>query len=318
MLPIVRGVPQGSILGPLLFLLFVNDIVNSSTSLHFILYADDTNLFLSHKNIEELMLQANVEMQRVTKWFIANKLKVNKSKTKYMIFNLKDKHKSKQLLNDLDLKVDNEIVERVEYTNFLGVIIDNKLNWEKHIEGISKKVSANLGIIRKLRTLLPNKSLFTLYNSIIHPYLSYCNLVWGSTFDKYLMPLYILQKSAVRLCCNAHFRAHSSPLFKKLRLLKLHDMVAHNSLLFMFKFKYDLLPGAFHNYFCLNSAIHNTNTRGKDTFHLPLFRSSFIQQNSIKYRGAVQWNSLDSSILKCEKRYHIFKKIHKTELLETY
>ena len=176
----------------------------------------------------------------------------------------------------------------------------------------------NLGIIRKLINLLPNKSLFTLYNYIIHPYLSYCNLVWGRTFDKYLMPLYILQTSAVRLCCNAQFRANSSPLFKTLRLLKLPDIVAHNSLLFMFKFKYDLLPGAFQNYFRLNSDIHNVNTRGKNDFYLPLLRSSFIQQNSIKYRGAVQWNSLNSDILKCEERYHTFKKIHKTELLETY
>ena len=166
-LVIERGVPQGSILGPLLFLLFINDLVNSSKLLHFVLYADDTNVFLSHKNLESLISQAQVEMENVTQWFRANKLQINKSKTKFMIFNFNERNIKIPL--NLKLNIDNEDVEQVQYTNFLGVIIDNKLTWEKHIDSLSKKISTNIGIIRKLRTVLPLQTLLTLYNSLIHP-----------------------------------------------------------------------------------------------------------------------------------------------------
>ena len=313
-LKVNRGVPQGSILGPLLFLLFINDIVNSSTSLHFVLYADDTNIFFSHNNLQCLISHVQTEMQNVTRWFQVNKLQINKSKTKYMIFNFKER--SRMIPLNLNLRIENEVVEQVEYTNFLGVVIDNRLSWDKHIASISNKISASIGVLRKLKPVLPSKTLFTLYRSLIHPHLSYCNLVWGRAYKRFYMPLFILQKRAVRLCCNEHYRAKTSPLFKSLHLLKLPDLITHNTLLFMYKFKYGLLPSTFSDFFPLNSAIHNVNTRGKNKFYIPRFRTSFLQRNSIRYQGPVHWNAINPLLI--QKRITTFKSLHKKILSPNY
>ena len=310
-----RGVPQGSILGPLLFLLFINDIVNSSASLQFVLYADDTNIFFSHNNLQCLLSHVQTEMQNVTRWFQVNKLQINKSKTKYMIFNFKER--GRKLPTNLNLQIENEVVEQVEYTNFLGVIIDNKLSWEKHIASVSNKISSSIGILRKLKSVLPSETLFTLYRSLIHPHLSYCSLVWGRTYKRFYMPLFILQKRAVRLCCNEHRRANTSPLFKSLHLLKLPDLITHNTLLFMYKFKCGLLPSVFSDFFPLTSAIHSVNTRGKNKFYVPRLRTSFLQRNSIRYQGPVHWNAVNPLLI-IQRRVGNFKALHKKTLLANY
>ena len=130
------------------------------------------------------------------------------------------------------------------------------------------------------------------------------------------MPLFILQKRAVRLCCNEHYRANTSPLFKSLHLLKLPDLITHNTLLFMYKFKYGLLPSTFSDFFPLNSAIHNVNTRGKNKFYIPRFRTSFLQRNSIRYQGPVHWNAINPLLI--QKHIYTFKIIHKKSVLANY
>ena len=169
----------------------------------------------------------------------------------------------------------------------------------------------------KLRNVLPYKSMLTLYYSLVYPYLSYCNLVWGRTFDKLLKPLFILQKRAVRLCSCAPFRAHTSPLFNSMKLLKLPDILFQNTLLFMFKFRNNMLPVTFFNSFHLNSDLHSLNTRRKDDYHLPKFRNSYLLNKSIRYQGPLKWNSLNHS-LKGETNFNAFKREVKRTILATY
>ena len=141
--------PQGSILGPLLFLLYINDICKSSTYLTFILYADDTNIFFSSANVSDTCEIINRELKNVMQWFITNRLSVNLKKTCFMGFGAKA-HSSfgsnKISLNGVD-------IAKVNHAKFLGVLVDDKLTWKSHITHISNKVAKNIGILNKLRHL---------------------------------------------------------------------------------------------------------------------------------------------------------------------
>jgi hypothetical protein len=188
---IICGVPQGSILGPLLFILYVNDIVYTSKILNIILFADDTTILYSSKHINSKICLVNRELEEVSNWFKANKLSVNASKTNYMVLgtpkmtSLNDTHASTS--NDqIEVKIllDNSELKRVNYTKFLGVLIDECLTWKCHINCVSKTISRNIGVMNKLKHFIPARILHTLYCTLILPYINYGILVWGNTLDK--------------------------------------------------------------------------------------------------------------------------------------
>ena len=162
---IENGVPQGSLLGPLLFIVYINDFSRSSDILSFILFADDSNVFFSHKNPDCLIETVNSELKKVTQWIRANKLSLNIQKTKYMLFS--------NTLNTLptDVIFDDTPLEKVAYTKFLGITVDNKLSWKFHIDNICKTISRNIGIIHRLKFYIPVSSLLMLYSSLILPYI---------------------------------------------------------------------------------------------------------------------------------------------------
>ena len=131
------GVPQGSILGLLFFLLFINDINNASNLLNLILFADDTNVFMAHKDLNYLSDMLNLEMDKLSIWFKANKLSLNLKKTKFMVFKPRQKHS----ICNIQISIDNQNIVKVKDTNFLGVILDESLNWKSEISHIANKVA---------------------------------------------------------------------------------------------------------------------------------------------------------------------------------
>ena len=145
-LPISCGVPQGSILGPLFFILYINDLCYASSVLKFFLFADDTNIFFSDKDINRAEEVLNDNIKLLCKWFHINKLSLNLSKTKYIVF--QGNVKSKEI--SINLNVENNVIERVTHTNFLGVIIDEKLSWQNHISTLEKKIAKNIGIMYRV------------------------------------------------------------------------------------------------------------------------------------------------------------------------
>ena len=195
------GVPQGSILGPLLFILYINDIVNTTSLLELILFADDTTLLFSHQDIASQNDIINNELQEICNWFQANKLSVNASKTNYMVLGTHhstrkfiDINQDIDILTDsessgsrdvekvkLNVKLDGVSLNRVSSTKFLGVIIDENLTWKNHIDAISKTISRNIGMLTKLKHFVPENILYSLYCTLILPYINYGVLIWGNT-----------------------------------------------------------------------------------------------------------------------------------------
>ena len=222
------GVPQGSILGPLLFIIYMNDIHIASKQFNLILYVDDTNMIspmcsfssqiaLQSISMTQLSHNINVELNNIQEWLSINKLSLNVKKTKFMIFHYRQRNIDNLIL---DLQNSSEKIERVAEFNFLGLTVDENLNWNAQIQKVSNKIFRTLGVMCRLKNFLPLHVLRILYNSLILPHLQYGILTWGFCLGR----LEKLQKRSVRIITRSKYNAHTDPLFKSLNLLKLKDI----------------------------------------------------------------------------------------------
>ena len=293
---ITCGVPQGSLLGPLLFILFINDIYRSSNFLSFIIYADDTNIIYSNKNLDQLCETANTEFTNVCNWFYANKLTINYKKCNYMILRNSARYID---FNYVEVKLNNHVIPRVETTRFLGVIVDSRLTWKYHINEIENKIAKNIGIIYRLSFYLPKTVLRILYCSLILPYFSYCNVVWANTYQSHLKKLCSLQNKIIRIISTTNNRPSTdkNSLFHSLKLLKLNDINKLQQCNLLYRCLNSQLPPKFCNLFTPVSSVHNFNTRSANHIYIPKHRKMIFQHN-IRYTGPKIWNDLPEQIKK--------------------
>ena len=172
---ITHGVPQGSVLGPLLFLLYINDFSKCSNVFDFHIFADDTNLFYSNSNLAELESIVNYNLKMVSDWLTANKVSLNIDKTNFIIFHPPQKVKG----HLVKLTIDKREIAQEKFIKYLGLIIDSHLSWKYHILHISKKIKRCIGILSKIRYSVTDVVLVQLYYSLIYPFLTYSLITWG-------------------------------------------------------------------------------------------------------------------------------------------
>lgn len=276
---ITSGIPQGSILGPLLFILYINDL-SDALDLSVLSFADDTTLYLSHSNIQTLYHSSNNELSKLFKWLNANKLALNTDKTKYMIICSKY-HKYNNY--NLNLTINGNIIQQIgdnkddKMIKFLGVYLDEHLSWKNHIQYINGKIANSTFIMNKAKNLIPKAALKTIYHTLIHPYLTYGILAWGHTINNNNNKTFLKQKRAIRVINNAPYNSHTEPLFHSSHILKLKDVYELHALLFMIKFEKNQLPQSFNNMYLHNREMHpNRITRQSNQIYINMPRNNFI------------------------------------------
>lgn len=234
------GVPQGSILGPLLFIIYINDIPNVSKIAKFVMYADDANVLLTGKTVVDIERKFNELSKHLETWVNSNGLAFNLKKTHYMIF-------SKKKICDLSFtpKICNYEISKKSNARFLGVIMNDSLTWVDHIIAVKAKMSRYVGILYKLKKFLPLSARKNIFNSFVQSHLNYCSLVWGLGCKSSIEKLFTEQKKAIRALApgfNRNFYkdgikpCHTKRFFAENGVLTVHSVILTNILLFMFKY----------------------------------------------------------------------------------
>ena len=325
---LLLSVIQGSILGPILFLCYINDF-HFCTKLFTTLFPDDGSCLAKHTNLKILIEFVNSELQKVANWFLSNKMAVNTSKTKYIIFRTQGKP-----IDDTNLKVvfnSNEIgtqndptkifnIERISNSGatksfkLLGVLLDEYLSFDAHINHICNKVSKSLYIINRVKNFLPAKTLVTLYFALIHSHLSYCSSIYGCATKTSLTKLQLKQKKAIRIISKSTYHAHTAPLFKNLKILPLENLITYSQLKFMHNFYNNNIPLSFTEMWVTNRSRNpQINLRNAENLHVPAHSFDSIKRLPL-FTFPTKWN--EDCISKFNPNCKQYLKLLKVKLLE--
>ena len=287
------GVPQGSVLGPILFSIYVNDMANA-TILQPRLFADDTNIFASGTNIDVLIENTNVELQKLHAWFKANRLKLSIDKTSYCIYSPKKNNPAP----NIGIRI-GEDIKRSSYVKYLGLIIDEQLTWEKHLEELGSKIVRYASIFRKVRHLLPRNCLQSLYNAFIQSRIDYAIEIYGDASKKLLKRTQVHQNRILKILQYRNICTSTNAIHRDFSVLKISDQYELKILRLMHLYvnNNEKLPDALQNLFQTRSNIHNYPTRNSDNFQVPKTKNRFGDR-AITVKDPRLWNSQPSELNK--------------------
>lgn len=331
------GILQGSILGVLFFLVFINDIPFACQMLRSFLFADDNTCLLSCNSLQELLELGNSELDKLLQWYSANQLVIHPAKTKAFIFrpprtnlNLNVDENGRTFL-PLFLNMNNpnesniskiipiNLIPNPEESSarLLGVLIDEKLNFKDHFNFMHGKVSKAVFSLKIMKNILDKRHLKLLYNSYLRSALDYGSALFTTASKSTIKPITILQKKAIRIICGEGYRAHTASLFKDEKLLRFEDIMFFNACRFMFDYKNGGLPKIFDGTWLRNDQVHNYPLRNASDFYIENVNKPFLKQFPL-YQFPILWNSLPDNLKQINSRKLFAKELyaHLIDLIE--
>ena len=290
------GVPQGSILGPLLFTLFMNDLPSVIEHGKVIMYADDTALMYSSSNPREIETCLNHDWDCVRKWLERNQLTLNTDKTCFMIFGTPQKLLNLQY-TQIAIKVYNVPIKQVQSVKYLGVCLDQHMTWQDHVKYTSNKIASRLALLRRVRKYLTIDSAKLLANSLILPYYDYCSVSW-STCNKRTKDILIKQhKQMARIVLKINTLIPTSEMFSTLRWIDMEKRWEFNKSKLMYDVMNNSAPSYLYDMFTLSANTHRYSTRSADNLGVIIPRiKTECGKRAFSVDGDLQWNSLPHSV----------------------
>jgi hypothetical protein len=310
------GVPQGSVLGPLLFLVYINDLMNVNKCT-IKMFADDTSVFLKGDDPVKLKHEAENCLVQLSDWFKSNQLVVNDNKTSYVVFT--KKKCIPQILSEI--KINNITIQRKNSVKYLGIILDTRLDFKEYITTqLSKNLVKIISAFKIIKKIIPKNNKMKLYHAYFHSKLNYGIEVYGSAANRYLKKVEILQHKALKILFNHEPLTPSNYLLKNYKILSVKDHHVLNIAKFVFKCRNNLIPSPFRNHYQDNLNSDYPNTRHR--YLLKLQVRTEQGKTMIKYKGAKFWNTLmsetDSRLISQKLSLKQFIKYVKFALLKCY
>jgi hypothetical protein len=291
--PVTCGIPQGSVLGPLLFLIYINGIFSVKLFGTLQCFADDTVLVYGESNFRMLKSKMTADLETLKTFFSNINLSINFTKTKFIIF----KRINMKLFDFFEeIEVQNRIVSRVSQYNYLGIVIDENLNWLPHIKHIASKISPIVAAIKKIRHYINRTSLMLLYYAFVHSRFTYLLPIWGTAPSIHFSSLVYIQNRALKFINFRNVLYPTTKLYSN-ELLSITQLINYESILTVYKIKNNLLKSNFP--LIANIEITNRSTRNADKIRLPNYIKQ-TAQNSLYYNGIKLFNNLPEGLSRTE------------------
>ena len=288
------GVPQGSVLGPLLFLIYINDMNKAITHSKIKHFADDTNILYSSKSLKDINKKINHDLSNLVQWLRANRISLNVKKTDIVIF----KPKQKIITKNLNFRISGQKILPTSSTKYLGLILDENLMFKTQLDILRKKLSRANGLLAKIRHYTSPALCRTIYYAIFNSHIVYANQVWGQSNQEIPNTISRLQNKAMRIINFKHSADQCNPLYSKLKILKFKDQITYYNCLFVHDFFVKNLPNVFNNYFSplRDIHVHNTRGRGRLLLDVPRVKTRHYGSNSIRVKSTIDWNDMTDKV----------------------